>query len=130
MGEKLGRAAVQYGDLRGTVALDRPDQEDRLYELAGISSDEWFIVAYEIYGASATTGAYVWAVPRGRANYEYWQAQAAEGLETVRARRFGFDAEATDAAITLLTLNKRWSIKARWRAFEELNLDLERPDDD
>ncbi len=130
MGEKLGKASVQYGDLRGTVSIDRPDQEDTLYELAGLSREEWFIVAYEIYGTYEASGAYIWAIPTERAKYDYWEAQAAEGLKSVRANRFRFEAESDEAALTLLKLNKRWSIKASWKAFEDLNLDLERSDDD
>jgi hypothetical protein len=69
----------------------------------------------EIYGSYEGTGAYVWVIPAERARYDYWEAQAAEGLESVRAQRFKFDAESDKAALTLLKQNKRWSIRARWR---------------
>ena len=126
MGETLGIAGVQYGDLRGTVSIDGPDQAERLYELAGLSREQWFIVAYEIYGSYDSTGAYVWAVPQDDANYEQWEQQAREGRETVAAQRFDFQLDDDDAALTLLKLNKRWSIHALFRSLADLNLDVER----
>lgn len=121
-------AGVQYGDLRGTVSIDGPDEEKRLYELAGISRDVWFIVGYEIYGSYDSTWAHIWAVPKEEANYEAWEQQAREGQETVAAKRFDFLVEDDAAALTLLKLNKRWSIHALFRSLADLNLDVERDD--
>jgi hypothetical protein len=126
MGETLGPAGVQYGDLRGTVSIDGPEQSERLYELAGLSRDEWFIVAYEIYGSYGFTGAYVWAVPAEGANYDQWAELAREGKQTVEARRFKFQEEDEAAALTLLQQNKRWSIHAVFRSLADLELDVER----
>lgn len=128
MGERLGTAGVQYGDFRGTVSIDEPDDEKALYELAGISPDEWHIVALEMHGSYDLTGAYVWAVPRGEASYDHWQSLAREGKETVPANRFKIDPEKDDAALTLLPLNKRWSIHALYRSLADLGLDVESVD--
>lgn len=128
MGEKLGVASVQYGDLGGTVSVDGPDQDERLYALADLSRDEWFIVAYEIYGSYGSTAAYVWAVPAGEASYDAWAEQARAGRESVSATRFDFQVDDEDAAWTLLKLNKRWSIHAVYRSLAELKLDVELPD--
>lgn len=124
MGEPLGPAQVQYGDYRGTVAIDGPDNSDRLYELAGISRDEWSIVAYELDGSYDFTGAHVWAVPRDEASYDLWSRQASEGQLSVDARRIDFQVEDDDAALTLLKLNKRWSIHAIHRSLADLGLDV------
>ncbi len=130
MGQALGKAGVQYGDLTGTVAIDEPDDDARLYELAGLSRDEWFIVAYEIYGSYASTGAYVWAIPREDVGYEEWEEMANKGATTVAAHRFDFEVDDDDAALTLLTLNKRWSIHALFRSFVGLGLDVETVNDE
>jgi hypothetical protein len=126
MGHELGKAAVQYGDLRGTTSIDGPDDPDALYELAGISAAEWFIVAYEIYGGYDFTSAYVWAVPAGEAIYDDWAASARQGERTVKARRFDFQVDDEAAAFKLLAANKRWSIHAVFRSIADLDMDVER----
>lgn len=90
---------MQYGDLRGTVAIDGPDEDERLYELAGIPKDEWFIVTYEIYGSYDSTLAYVSAVPQDEASHDKWSEQSREGRMTVEATRFDFQVEDDDAAL-------------------------------
>jgi hypothetical protein len=126
MGERLGAAEVQYGDLRGTVAIDGPDDREELYELAGLSRDDWSI-AYDIGGTYDSTWASVWAVPRD-VTYEDWERMAREGRETAEARRFDFQLEDDAAAFTLLKQNKRWSIHALHRSLVNLGLDVETSD--
>jgi hypothetical protein len=128
MGQQFGKASVQYNDLRGTVSIDGPDDDERLYELAGLSKDEWFIAAYEIYGSYGSTSARVWAIPQNQANYDRWEEIARQGKKTVAAQRFDFQVEDEDAALALLKLNKRWNIHVLWKALADLELDLETED--
>jgi hypothetical protein len=125
MGQKLGTAEVQYGDFRGTVAIDGPDQSERLYELAGLSRDEWSIVAYDIFGSYDHSWARVWAVPQAEASWDNWERMAREGASNVSAQRFDFQVDDEEAGATLLQLNKRWSVHALFRSLADLGLDVE-----
>ncbi len=130
MSNALGKAAVEHADFKGTVALDCPDPDVRLYELAGLSFREWLIVAFELAGSYGRTHAYVWAIPRDKAIYAQWEQQAREGERHVAATRFTFQVEDDEAALTLLRLNRNWSIHALYRSIGTLDLDLDLERDD
>lgn len=125
---KLTAASVQYDDYKGTVALDGPDRGEALYELAGISRDDWFIAGIEVGGFYGNTYAYIWALPAGDGGYDAWEAQANTGDFTLRAKRFPVDVESENIALRLLTVNKRWHIQATWKAITHLEMTLEDPE--
>lgn len=106
-------ASVQYDDWAGTAALDDPDAESLLYEMAGISRDEWWICGIEVYGSYDLTGARVYAVSRDVADsYDAMADVAQKNDDTIPVRVFEVDAEADDAALKFLTAFKRWHIAA------------------
>jgi hypothetical protein len=115
--DPVGPADVQYNDWKGTVALDNPQDDDALYELAELKRDEWTIVGVDLYGGSYASAADVYAVERSRVSeFADWARIAAEDNGNIPVTRFrlvpgqegirNFGAE-------VLSKFKRWSIHAR-----------------
>lgn len=110
-GETLGEASVQYNDLKGTVAIDKNPDSDAVYHLAGLEPGEWFILAYDIYGDSAS----VWAVSKEAAptGYDDFVRLGRENNGLIPAQRFEIEVgPGEDAAVALLKTCKRVSIHA------------------
>ncbi len=58
-----------------------------------------------------------------------WAEPAANGVKTVDAPKFTFQAEAKDAAVLLLRANRSWSVHARHFSLHELGLDVKAVND-
>ena len=119
MGTRFGPARVQYGDWRGTVSLDDPDNERNLYRIAGVDGDRWRICGLNI-GGGAGVGlcASVLAVERTDIHrFEDWARLAAGYQDAVPVTEFEL-AEGT--ALGLLTCFKRVNVRPTLRhAIEE-----------
>jgi hypothetical protein len=127
MGTRFGPAHVQYGDWRGTVALDNPDHSDDLYRLAGVDPGEWIICGIEIYNTSeavAGVSGSVLAVRRDLVGqFGDWEKVARANAGAVPATEFMFR-EGTTMAV--LGEFKRVDIRATLRgAIEDAGLDLD-----
>jgi hypothetical protein len=56
MKEEWGPARVQYGDWRGTAAMDHPEAWEEIGEFARIDTKEWLILGIELDGGTEGTG--------------------------------------------------------------------------
>ena len=68
-------ASVQYDDWKGNVALDMPDHDEHLYELAELDRDKWHIVGMQIWGGRIgsgplTSGVHFYVVPHSSGRFE------------------------------------------------------------
>jgi hypothetical protein len=127
MGTRFGPANVQYGDWRGTVALDDPDDPADLYRLCGIDPDDWIICGLEISNTSesaAGVSGSVLAVRRDLIEqFEDWEKVARANDGAVPASEFVLR-EGTTMAV--LGEFKRVDIRATRRgAIEDAGLDLD-----
>jgi hypothetical protein len=125
MGERFGPARVQYGDWRGTVALDNPDDQADLYRLAGIDPDEWLVCGIEIHRLEvAGIEGSILALRRDMiAEFDDWEKVADSFGGAVPVTEFVFREGLTMA---ILAQFKRVDIRASLRhALEDQNLELE-----
>jgi hypothetical protein len=109
MTRELEPASEQYNDYRGTVALDDPHRDEKLYEMLGIDHTEWSILAMELWGgrvgeAELTSGVRVYVVP---AKSESADEIMQRGEVTVRE----IECDGNDLALALLRdCFKRWHV--------------------
>lgn len=126
----LGEATEQYTDLKGTVALDNPHEDERLYEIAGLDSERWAIVGVSLAGGRIGSGelasaASVYVVDRSLAKrHDDWVPLARENDGYLPVRQISLDVD--DAGMRLLQhVFKRWTIHAVASGFVEKGIDLE-----
>ena len=115
--EPVGPADVQYNDWKGTVALDNPDAMMALYTIAGLESDEWTIVGFDLHGGNYSSSADVYAIERSAVqNFNDWARIAAENNGNIPVTRFRVVAGEEGIAnfgAEVLSKFKRWDIHAR-----------------
>lgn len=126
MGNVFGEAGVQYGDWKGTASLDDPDEFNALYDLAGISHDEFDIVGWEAGGSYDFTYAYIYVIDAGLIKeFEDWGRIARENNGLIPVRRIELDAENDRIALDFLAKFKRWEVHATMRhAIADQGFDL------
>jgi hypothetical protein len=126
--ETFGEASVQYNDFVGTAAFDANPDSDAIYELAALDRSQWIIVAYDIYAPAA----YVWVVGRDVApnGFDDFPAIAKANGGRLPAQKVEIRSDNGDAAVRLLTLNKRWSVHALHGGLAKLGIDLVRVEND
>lgn len=112
--EPVGPADLQYNDWKGTVALDDPDDENRLYELARLSRNEWTIVGIDFFGGYDSSWAVVYAIERSRVSeFDDWARVAGENDGLIPVTRIEIHSKTHDVGLAALSMFKRWDIHAR-----------------
>jgi hypothetical protein len=123
MTERLGTARAQYNDFRGTAAFDENPATNAVCELAGIDPSQWYVLGIELWGGYEDNGAWLLAVRRTiGADPESLRRLAEANDGAIPVTRFSLPYGRSGA--DLLSVFKRWNVKAIRGSLSDRNIDL------
>jgi hypothetical protein len=121
MREEWRPASVQFGDWRGTVAMDDPDEWAQIEQYARIPKD-WLILGIELAGGSELGNERTWAWILAIRQSDWSDLGNADGIrpgQEISVKRFPVrEADAVD----VLKAMKRFSIRASLRSVAHAQL--------